>query len=69
MNQPEGPNSPVPFNRPSLIGNEFAYMAKALKGMHISGDGEFSKRCHARLEQILSVPRACSPRRAPMPWK
>ncbi|MGD0137351.1 MAG: dTDP-4-amino-4,6-dideoxygalactose transaminase [Tepidisphaeraceae bacterium] len=58
MKQPEGPNSLVPFNRPSLIGKEFAYMAEALEEMHISGDGEFSKRCHARLEQVLSVPRA-----------
>jgi len=44
MKQPEGCKSLVPFNRPSLIGNEFAYMAKVLEGMHISGDGEFSKR-------------------------
>ena len=58
MNQPADPNSLVPFNRPSPIGNEFAYMAKALEGMHISGDGEFSKACHARLEKQLSVPRA-----------
>ena len=58
MKQPEGPNSLVPFNRPSLIGKEFAYMAEALEEMHISGDGEFSKRCHARLEQVLSVQRA-----------
>jgi dTDP-4-amino-4,6-dideoxygalactose transaminase len=48
----------VPFNRPSLAGDEFANMSAALEGMHISGDGAFSRACHAELERLLGCPRA-----------
>jgi dTDP-4-amino-4,6-dideoxygalactose transaminase len=48
----------IPFNRPSLVGTEYAYMAEALENGHISGDGAFTKRCHALLEQTIGVPRA-----------
>jgi len=48
----------VPFNRPSLVGTEYDYMAQAVKNGHISGDGVFTKRCHAVLEELLGVPRA-----------
>jgi dTDP-4-amino-4,6-dideoxygalactose transaminase len=48
----------IPFNRPSFEGNELKYMAQAVAGGHISGDGPFSKRCHAYLESELGVARA-----------
>jgi dTDP-4-amino-4,6-dideoxygalactose transaminase len=48
----------VPFNRPSLVGTEYDYMAQALAQGHISGDGAFTKRCHALLEKSIGVPRA-----------
>ncbi len=48
----------IPFNRPSFEGNELKYMAEAVAGGHISGDGPFSKRCHAYLESELGVARA-----------
>lgn len=47
----------VPFNRPSLLGNELVYMKKALDSGHISGDGPFTRKCHEFLERELSVPR------------
>ena len=47
----------VPFNRPSLVGTEYAYMAEALQNGHISGDGAFTRRCHELLEQTIGVPR------------
>jgi len=47
----------VPFNHPTLIGNEAAYVAQALASGHISGDGAFTKRCHALLESTLGAPR------------
>jgi len=47
----------VPFNHPTLIGNEAAYVAQALASGHISGDGDFTKRCHALLESTLGAPR------------
>ncbi len=48
----------IPFNRASLNGNEFSYIAEALEAGHISGDGRFSKKCHAFLESELGVPKA-----------
>ena len=48
----------IPFNRPALAGGEFNNMAAALDRLHISGDGGFSKACHAHLEQLLGCPRA-----------
>lgn len=48
----------IPFNRPSLVGNEFEYMRQALESGQISGDGEFTKRCHALLESQLGVSKA-----------
>lgn len=45
----------IPFNKPYLSGNEFSYIADALHSGHISGDGKYTKQCHALLEQLLSV--------------
>jgi len=46
----------IPFNRASLTGREFDYMQQAIDMMHISGDGPFTKKCSALLEQALGVP-------------
>ncbi|HEY8952272.1 MAG TPA: dTDP-4-amino-4,6-dideoxygalactose transaminase [Candidatus Dormibacteraeota bacterium] len=48
----------IPFNRPTFEGSEHQYIAEAIAAGHISGDGPFSKRCHAYLEAELGVPRA-----------
>jgi dTDP-4-amino-4,6-dideoxygalactose transaminase len=48
----------VDFNRPVLVGNEFEYMRQAVESGHISGDGPFTKKCHAFLEKELGVPKA-----------
>lgn len=48
----------IPFNRAALSGNEYRYVAEAVQGGHISGDGPFTRRCHAALEQMLGVPKA-----------
>src|SRR5467141_3970526 len=48
----------IPFNKPSLTGNEFRYMAEAIEVGHISGDGAFTRKCHALLEQELHVQKA-----------
>ncbi len=48
----------IPFNRAGLAGNELQYMAEAVANGHISGDGPFSKRCHAALEQITGAQKA-----------
>jgi dTDP-4-amino-4,6-dideoxygalactose transaminase len=47
----------IPFNRPCLAGNELDYIAQAIQSGHVSGDGDFTKKCHAWLEQTLGVPK------------
>ena len=48
----------VDFNRPSVVGKEFEYMQQAVDNGHISGDGPFTKKCHAFLENELGIPKA-----------
>ena len=47
----------IPFNKPSLAGNELRYMAEAVTRGHIAGDGSFTRQCQTLLENILAVPR------------
>ena len=47
----------VDFNRPVLVGNELEYVRQAVENAHISGDGTFTKKVHALLEQELGVPK------------
>jgi len=46
------------FNRPVIMGNELHYMAEAIAGEKLSGDGPFTKRCHSLLEHELGVQKA-----------
>ncbi len=41
----------IPFNRPYLTGRELEYVAQAHHNGHLSGDGAFTRRCHALLEK------------------
>jgi len=47
----------ISFNRPTFVGKELEYMQQALLNDHISGDGQFTKKSHALLEQALDVPK------------
>jgi dTDP-4-amino-4,6-dideoxygalactose transaminase len=47
------------FNTPRFVGNEQLYIAQAIANSHISGDGPFTHKCQAFLEQELGVPRSC----------
>ncbi|MBE7386062.1 MAG: dTDP-4-amino-4,6-dideoxygalactose transaminase [Leptolyngbya sp. SIO1E4] len=40
----------VPFNQPYTTRTEFKYIQQAIRNGCLSGNGEFTKRCHARLE-------------------
>ena len=48
----------IPFNRPFAIGKELDYIRQSIENMHTCGDGSFTKKCHALLEQIIGVPKA-----------
>ena len=41
----------IPFNKPYMTGREIKYIEKAHAEGHLSGDGMFTKRCHAWLER------------------
>jgi dTDP-4-amino-4,6-dideoxygalactose transaminase len=41
----------IPFNRPYMTGQELARIGEAHARGHLSGDGEFTKACHAWLER------------------
>jgi len=48
----------IPFNRPFVAGKEYAYIQEAISNGHISGDGPFSKRCEALLQEMTGCKRA-----------
>lgn len=41
----------IPFNKPYLVGTESTYMAQCLADARLSGDGPFSKHCHALMQE------------------
>ena len=51
-------SAPIWFNRPAVTGKELHYMQQAIESGHLSGDGDFSKRCHARLTEITGAQKA-----------
>jgi dTDP-4-amino-4,6-dideoxygalactose transaminase len=51
-------SEPIWFNRPAVTGRELDYMRQAMELGAISGDGVFTKRCHALLAQITGARKA-----------
>jgi len=47
------PGIDIPFNRPHLVGTELGYIQEAVVRGHLSGNGWFTKQCHAVLESIF----------------
>ena len=48
----------IPFNKPTYLGHELDYISDSLSNWHVSGDGEFTRKCHRFLERRLGVRRA-----------
>lgn len=48
----------IPFNKPPLSGNEEKYVLESMRSAKISGDGEFTKRCHKWFEEKLQCKKA-----------
>jgi dTDP-4-amino-4,6-dideoxygalactose transaminase len=48
----------IPFNRPFFSGKEFDFIQEAITNWQLSGDGAFTKKCHALLEKELGIPKA-----------
>jgi len=47
----------IPFNRPTRTENDLRYIQQALEAGFLSGDGPFTKRCHAILEAAHGAPK------------
>ncbi|MGA2490337.1 MAG: dTDP-4-amino-4,6-dideoxygalactose transaminase [Anaerolineales bacterium] len=54
---PENPPVLIGFNHPVMVGKENEYMAQAIAAAKFSGDGLFTQKASALLEQQLGVPR------------
>ncbi|MBU1980650.1 MAG: dTDP-4-amino-4,6-dideoxygalactose transaminase [Gammaproteobacteria bacterium] len=48
----------IPFNKPYMTGNELLYISQAHAKGHLAGDGDFTKKCHAWLEQRIGCQKA-----------
>lgn len=48
----------IPFNKPFMTGRELAYIAQAHTNGHLSGDGQFTKRSHAWMQERLQASHA-----------
>jgi len=48
----------TPFNKPFLVGKELAYIAQAVKNGRLSGNGPYTRSCHAWLEENLGTQKA-----------
>jgi len=48
---------PIPFNRASIVGKELAYVDDVMRKAHLSGDGDYTRKCNLFLEQACEVPR------------
>jgi len=48
----------IPFNRPHLTGNELRYIAQAHKNGVLAGNGVFTQKCQAWVEQRMGVKKA-----------
>jgi len=46
------------FNKPPMTGNEQQYVLQAMLSDKISGDGQFTKKCHQRFEEKLPCKKA-----------
>jgi dTDP-4-amino-4,6-dideoxygalactose transaminase len=51
-------SSGIPFNKPYMTGRELDFIAEAHANGHLSGDGPFTRRCHAWLERTTGARKA-----------
>jgi dTDP-4-amino-4,6-dideoxygalactose transaminase len=47
----------IPFNIPPYLGREDNYIKQAISNRKICGDGEFTKKCNQKLEEITGSPK------------
>lgn len=48
----------IPFNRPFVVGKELFNISQSVISGHLSGDGDFTQKCHRWLEENLGCKKA-----------
>lgn len=48
----------IPFNRPSLVGNEIKYIRDAVRRGQLAGDGTYTRHCSERIRALTGTPAA-----------
>lgn len=48
----------IPFNRPAIVGRELDYIRDAIARGQLSGDGAYTRKCHALVEQLTGANKA-----------
>jgi len=48
----------IPFNKPTVVGDEVLVLAEAIQAGHLGGNGPFTRKCQRFLEDQLPVPKA-----------
>lgn len=48
-------NYRIPFNRPTVVGDEEIYLAETIHSLHLSGDGPFTRKCRRLMQDVLGV--------------
>lgn len=43
----------IPFNKPHTTGKELCYMAEAMRQGHLCGNGRFTQKCEAMLQEMI----------------
>lgn len=47
--------TPIPFNKPSILGKELYYVSQSVLSGQTCGDGPFSKRCQSMIEELIGA--------------
>jgi len=50
--------TPIPFNKPFIVGKELYYIAQAVQLGQLAGDGSFTKKCNHWLEEHFGAQKA-----------
>ena len=45
----------IPFNRPSIVGDEIDFMRDSIRRGQLSGDGHYTKQCNAAIQRITAL--------------
>ena len=48
----------ISYNKPFIVGKELDYINDAVERGHLSGDGEYTRKCHAWLEEKFAIHKA-----------